>query len=344
MTAVAADPELTSLEAALDPATAERHFGRKLPRLAGRDGFVRVRNVRLARYKPARRCVVEYDVDVERPGRPPERVTLLGKIRRRRSGRSSYRLLDAFWNMGFNADAEDAIAVPEPIAVVPELRVWLQRKVSGRVATDLLAAPDAEVLARRIAEAAHKVHRAGVPAPHGRRHTMADELRILHECLPHVALIEGHSRERIERLLDACDRLGSASPNSPPRWIHRDFYGDQVIVDGDRLYLIDFDQYCEGDPAVDVGNFLGCTAEYSLRTFGDPDALEHVGRALEDAYLEQSVGVRREAIRAYMLLTLVRHVYICTRIPGRHRFTADLLSLCEERFDLVGGGRRRPRR
>ena len=344
MTALAADPELSSLVAALDPATAERHFGRNLPRLAGRDGFVRLRDLRLTRYKPGRRCLIEYDVEVERPGEAPERLTLIGKVRRRRSGRSAYRLLDALWTAGFNADAHDGIAVPEPIAVVPELRVWLQRKVSGRLATDLLAAPDAEMHARRIAEAAHKVHRAGVPAPHGRRHTMADELRILHECLPHVARIEGHWLERIERLLDACDRLGAATPASPPRWIHRDFYGDQVIVDGDRLYLIDFDQYCEGDPAVDVGNFLGCTAEYGLRTFGDPDALEHVGRALEDAYLEQSAGVRPEAIRAYALLTLVRHVYVCTRIPERRRFTADLLSVCEERFDLVGGGRRRPRR
>src|SRR5207244_5411173 len=96
------------------------------------------------------------------------------------------------------------ISVPEPAGTVPAFRMWLQRKVPGRPATDLLAAPAGVALARKIAEAAHKLHKAGVPAD--RRHTMADELRILHECLPTVARLESRWAGRIERLLDEIGR------------------------------------------------------------------------------------------------------------------------------------------
>ena len=41
---------------------------------------------------------------------------------------------------------------------------------------------------------------------------------------------------RLDRLLGACRRLGSSIPEPAPRGIHRDFYPDQVLVDGRRLY------------------------------------------------------------------------------------------------------------
>jgi aminoglycoside phosphotransferase (APT) family kinase protein len=293
-----------------------------------------VRAIRVTRYKPERRCVIEYDVEVERPGSPPEQVTLIGKVRRLRSGKSGYGLLTSLWEAGFGADAQDGVMVPEPIGILPEFRMWLQRKVSGRVATELLAAPSGDVLARRVAEAVHKLHQAGVPRERKRRHTMADELRVLHACLPCVAQAEPRWDERIERLLNACDRLGLAIPESPSRWIHRDFDGDQVIVDGQRLYLIDFDEYCEGDPALDIGNFLGSLTEYSLRILGDPDALADVGRTMEERFVEISGQVQRAAIRAYAMLTLVRQIYMTTLIPDRRAFTASLMNLCEARLGI----------
>jgi aminoglycoside phosphotransferase (APT) family kinase protein len=327
---VAADPEMSSLRLAIDPVAVQRHFGRHLPRLAGQHGFVHVRAFRVTRYKPGRRCVIEYDVVAERPGYPPERLTLIGKIRRLRSGRSGYRLLDSLWDAGFGADAPDGVMVPEPIGTVPELRMWLQRKVPGRVATELLVASREDALARRIAEAAHKLHRAGVLRERERHHTMADELRILHERLPNVAEAEPRWAQRIDRILDACDRLGARTREPQALCgIHRDFYADQVLVDGDRLYLIDFDEYCRGDPALDIGNFVGAMTEQSLRMLGDPTALEDVERALEDRFLELSGEAHRSRVRAYATLTIVRHVYISSVFPERRHLTSALVELSE---------------
>ena len=325
---VSNDPAMSTLAAALDPAEVRRRFRGRLRRVTGENGLPRLRTIRVTRYKPGRRCVIEYDLEVERPDAAPEMVTLIGKVRRLRSGKSGYRLLSALWEAGFGADSADGITVAEPIGVVPEFRMWLQRKVQGQVATDLLAAPGGEDLVRRIAEAAHKVHRAGVLAK--RRHTMNDELRILHERLPSVARSEPRWAWRIQRLLDACDRLGAGTLEPEPCGIHRDFYADQVIVAGPRLCLIDFDLYCEGDPALDIGNFLGHIREQSLRSLGDPEALADLEVAMEEQFVELAGERTRPAVRAYKLLTLARHVQLSTLFPERRPFTGNLLELCEE--------------
>ena len=322
------DPAMSSLAAALDPVKVRRRFRGRLRRLTGENGLPHLRTIRVIRYKPGRRCVIEYDLEVERPDAAPEMVTLIGKVRRLRSGKSGYRLLSALWDAGFGADSADGITVAEPIGVVPEFRMWLQRKLQGQVATDLLAAPGNEDLVRRIAEAAHKLHRAGVLAK--RRHTMNDELRILHERLPSVARSEPQWAGRIERLLDACDRLGAGTLKPEPCGIHRDFYADQVIVAGPRLCLIDFDLYCEGDPALDIGNFLGHIREQSLRSLGDPEALADLEVAMEERFVKLAGEETRPAVKAYKLLTLARHVHLSTLFPERRSFTGSLLELCEE--------------
>src|SRR5262249_1177986 len=128
----------------------------------------------------------------------------------------------------------DGISVPRPVGTVPAFQMWLQRKVAGRVATSLLAAASDEALSanvelvRRIAAAAHKIHQARIPTR--RRHTMADELRILRECRPAVGIRLPHLERRLANLLKASDRLGAATPEPSPCGIHRDFYADQVLV------------------------------------------------------------------------------------------------------------------
>jgi len=331
----AADPAMPSLAQALDPAQAQRRLGRGLSRLAGPDGVVELRTIRVTRHKPGRRCVIEYDLDVEGPGRPREAITVIGKVRAGRFGNAGYRLLSAFRESGFGADGPNGVLVPEPIGTVSRFRMWLQRKVPGRVATELLPGPGGEMLAARIAEAAHKVHHAGVPAE--RRHTMADEVRILRECLARVAEREPQWAGRLARLVEASERVAAGTPEPVPRGIHRDFYADQVLVDGGRLYLIDFDLYCEGDPGLDVGNFLGHVTEYGLRVLGDPGALGHVERAMEERFVELTEGPVRAAVPAYAALTLVRHVYLSTTFPDRRPLTRDLLELCEERLGVARG-------
>jgi aminoglycoside phosphotransferase (APT) family kinase protein len=330
---VRADSRMPFLVRALDPEEVERHL---LARLAGRPGAperVTVRAIRIVRYKPERRCLIEYELELTRLDAPPEAVTLVAKARARGADTTTFALLRGLRGRGFDDASPDGISVPEPVAVIPELGLWLQRKVRGIAATTGLVARNGVAVARRLAEAVHKLHRAALPAR--RRHTMADELRILHECLSSLAQRRPQWALRLERLLRVCDRLGRATPRGRPCGIHRDFYPDHALLDKERLYLLDFDLYCEGDPALDIGNCVGHITEQSVRTCGDPRALADREAALEDRFVELAGEAVRAAVRTYALLTLARHVYLSAQFPERQPFTATLLELCAER---VGAG------
>jgi aminoglycoside phosphotransferase (APT) family kinase protein len=208
--------------------------------------------------------------------------------------------------------------------------MWLQRRITGVVSSELLAGPDGIALARRIAEAIHKLHRANIPAD--RAHSMEDELRILHEHLPLVTHSRPDLQKRITQVLDHCDRLGASVPEPAPCGVHRDFYPAQVIVKGPRLFLIDFDLHCLGDPALDIGNFIGHVTEESLRGFGDARALADREATLEDRFVELSGEKGRPNVRAYTTLTLARHIYLSTQFEERRPFTDRLLELVESRL------------
>ena len=328
---VADDPDMPFLAGALDPVEVRRQFASCLPQLARESGGLTIRAIRVLRHKPGRRCLIAYDLEGRRPDASARPQTVLGKARAKGLDRSQVPLLEAMRAAGFDG-RDDGIAVPEPIGMVPEFQMWLQRQEPGVPATRLLAGPGGVALARRIAEAAHKLHREG-PAP-SRRHTMADELGILHDRLRRVARSEPKWASRLERLLAACQRLGSSVEERPTCGIHRDFYPDQVLVDGTRLCLLDFDLYCEGNPALDIGNFLGHLTEQSLRSGGDADGLADRERAMEDRFVELRGESVRPAIRAYATLTLARHIAISAQMASRRHVTGPLVDLCERRLGL----------
>ena len=334
----AGDAELPTLALALNPAVARNEFRRRLPRLSGTEGKLRLRAIRVTRHKPGRRCVLEYDVEVRRPDLPHHPVTLIGKVRARRSGNEGFRQLEAIWNAGFDVQSADGISVPEPIGVISDFRMWFQRKVPGQTATRLLAGPGGSQLAQRVAEAIHKLHKANVRTE--RQHTMADELRILEDCLKKVAQQRPGWANRVERVYAACERLGAGLPPAQTCGIHRDFYPAQVVVDGARLWLIDFDLFCAGDPALDLGNFLGHVIEQALREHGKADALAEVERVLEERFIELAGEQCRASVRAYTTLTLVRHIYLSTQFAERAHLSAALVDLCEERLELAQAPKR----
>ena len=56
-------------------------------------------------------------------------------------------------------------------------------------------------------------------------------------------------------LVDAVTRLGDL-PDEAGHLVHGDYKGDNLLVDGDRLVLLDFDRVSAGDPALDVGKLV----------------------------------------------------------------------------------------
>ena len=321
------DTKMPFLAGALDPLKVQQQFIQHLPPAINP---AQLRAIRVIRYKPGKRCLIEYDLAIENPA-DSQVLTLIGKAQAKGTHNKSCQVQQALWNTGFAADSDDGVSVPEPMGVIPAFQMWLQRKVSGVIATQLLPKPDGNGVAKRIAEAAYKLQQAGVP-PQRRSHTMTSELRILYERLPLVLQSYPQWANRLEQVLNACSRLGAATPEPILRGIHRDFYPDQVIVNHRRLYLLDLDLYCQGDPALDIGNFIGHIKEQSLRTLGNSDALADREQAMVERFVQLYGEAIHPAVQSYTTLTLVRHIYLSTLFPERRPFTESLLELCEHRL------------
>jgi tRNA A-37 threonylcarbamoyl transferase component Bud32 len=321
-----ADPKMPFLTEALTPNKVQNVLTKSL---SCEFKNIELQSIRVIRHKLGRRCAIAYDLALETPD-SSQSLTIIGKVRAKGLDHHSYELQRTLWNDGFTEDSVDGISVPELMGIIPEWQMWLQKKVPGTVATNLLAGAEGVSLARKIAQASYKLHQTGISLR--RCHTIADELRILHDRIPKVTQQYPHWEKRLERILEKCDRLGADILEHNLCGIHRDFYGDQVIVNGDRLYLLDFDLYCQGNPALDLGNFIAHLSEYSLRILGNPYALADQEAAMTEYFVQSYGEAIRSAIQTYATLTLVRHIYISTQIGDRRPFTAAILELCEQRL------------
>lgn len=334
-TSAADDEALPFLRSALTPIEALARLRKRLGGLDQYRGLSELQGIRVTRHRPGRRCVIEYDVTLRRRGRVEEHLTLVGKARARGVDERCFNLLVALRQAGFDEQSRDGIAVPEPVTVIPEFHMVLQRKVPGTLCGRILSLSRDPWLGRMIAAGIHKLQRAGIVSD--RRHTIHDELEILQRRLATLTATMPQWRLRLDRVMETCLRLGKDLAGRQLRLAHRDFYPEQVIVCGERIYLLDFDLYAAADPALDAGNFIAHITEQSLRQFGDQKALAHHERVILETFAVGSDHATRMAVDAYATLSLVRHICISSSIPQRSRFTEAILGICEQRLGITHG-------
>ena len=325
---LASEPAWTFLRPALDPSEAPRRLEAPLAVLGAT--HARLRQIRVSRHKPGRRCIVEYEFETDAASGENEPLVLLGKSRIKGLDANAHFALESLWNAGFTP-SRSSICVPQPLGVVTAWRMTLQRKVPGLPASERLAGRDGAHIAARVAEAIHRLHTRG--AEPVKRHTIEDELRILRARLPELAGQVGPGR--IERLLGRCERLAAEVPRCELRPIHRDFYPAHVLIDGERLWLIDLDLYCAGDPGLDVGNFLAHMIEERVRRDGYAEGRSDAEAVLESRYAQLAGRRMLPVIHAYTTLSLVRHVHLSTQYAERRHTTEPLLDLCERRLSAA---------
>ncbi len=316
------DPGLRFAAGALEPTLIGPHLNELF-------GPHTLRRAELRRHKPGRRAIVGYDLELANG-----ELRVLGKVRAKGTDTKTHALQTFLWQNGFDDRSDDGVSVAEPLGVLAPFHMTLQRAMPGSNLEALLTRPDAEGLMRRVAEAAYKLHRTHVPTK--RTHTVKDELTILRRQLKGAASSKPQHKERLTQLISACERLAAGLPEGGSATLHRDFYPEQLLVDGERLYLLDLDLSAQGDPALDIGNFAAHLREYALRVLGNADALEGLEDALIHRYHELS-GVPPQRVAAYAALSLARHIAVSGRIPARRHLSETLLALSEARLELSLG-------
>jgi aminoglycoside phosphotransferase (APT) family kinase protein len=153
--------------------------------------------------------------------------------------------------------------------------------------------PHARPVGRALAELHTYRARQKLAAPASREDEAAS-LRLIADA---IAQIHPKAAERAWALAQS---LGEWLVNQPPakRPIHGDFYSKQVVLQPDgTVAFLDLDEARQGDPAVDVGNFIAHLERYALSGRIEAGRAREVARELEKGYAGAAGSVNDHAVR-----------------------------------------------
>ncbi len=267
-----ADPGLPTLRRALDPVLMRQVLGRVVPGTGGERAIGRCA-VDVVRYPREGRCVLRYRLSPGAGGHGELRhPVVFGKVYGdATAGATAAALRHLRAGLRVLPGRLD-IHVPEPLAVVPALRLGLTEAVPGRPVLPELLRRSAEAgggpdpgLTEAVAAAARAVaavHAGDPSAPWlpvrdlaAVRADAERDLASLEPVWPGVAM-------RLRRYLaGALAAIPSTGPDTgwpvAPVLAHGDLTPGQVLIDrSGRTGLVDVDTLCVAEPAHDLGRFL----------------------------------------------------------------------------------------
>jgi glycosyltransferase involved in cell wall biosynthesis len=315
------------------PDLARPLLARSLPAFR-RDSPTRLKelcDIQVLKYKPGRRCVLGYRLE-GRDRETGERVTqqVIGKVFRDERGRRLHRLQQQLWRAGFGPEAPDRIHVPQSLGYVRKMRMQVQALAPGRTLNDLALERAIGPFIPRAAEGLAKLH--GVRLPESARGDMktyflGDELRNLETFAGNLREMRPADAPIVDRLYEALCLWADRLPDLPEALpVHRDFYYSQLLFDGERVTLIDFDLFAYGDPAIDVANFTAHLRFMGMDLLGGGGTL----RAEEEAFLAAYAGYRAveadfwERLAFYRAATFFRLLHVVAPRPGLVHLFDDL--------------------
>jgi hypothetical protein len=197
-------------------------------------------------YVPAKRCILRYDrVDHGRP------EPFYGKVYAADDAGQVHARNLALWE--YAARSAPELGLAPPLGYDARINAAWQAAPGGLSLLDVLDEQDVPALFRRVAAALAAVHRS--PVASARSWCVRDESTKLERA--HTALLRFHPELQAEveatiaPLLAACP-----DDTAQPVPVHGDFHCNQVLVDDERVSILDFDLFGHGDPLHDVARFL----------------------------------------------------------------------------------------
>ncbi|HVS40760.1 MAG TPA: phosphotransferase [Candidatus Dormibacteraeota bacterium] len=302
---------------------------------------------RVMRYDRGSRCTVRYELEHDGDRTPG---VVVAKTYGDDRGRNAYRAMRALWSSDLSRSS--VVAIAEPLAYAPDLRLLVQGPVPGdRTLEEFIgsllpvgswvAVDELDEYLARTAEGLAALHGCGVTW--GEPATLEGEvagIRALVEQLAGpVPELSGAAAPLLARVLD----LAAGHPAGPARPSHGTFRPAQVLIHRGRVGFIDFDSFCQAEPALDVARFRAGIKDRGMRAYmteagGVARSPEAISAALTslgavcDGFLrhyEAVAPVSRERVALWETLDLLTQVLHAWTRPSKSRLTARMLILDE---------------
>ena len=308
------DPDLPGLVGATDPTRVA-----PVLRAAGLD--VDGCTPRLGHYGRRHRCVLRYELE----GPDVGSSTVFGKV----------------WSDGRGERVEDTLRalaavpdlqVPPFVGYVREMHLALLGALPGRpaLATALRAGNGNGTIGRLVdaaAQAAARMHGCGSRS--GPHRTIDDELSELRGLVELVGPVAPALADRLEGVLEVIAAAAAATDPQPLQFSHGDFTPSQVLSDGERCGVLDFDGSALAEPALDLGQYLAYLRLTLAKHGGHPEQAEELARRFVASYRAEAGGEHDEArVQVYECISLMRTaVHAWQKLkPARAAMVLDLLT------------------
>jgi Ser/Thr protein kinase RdoA (MazF antagonist) len=278
------DSRLSTLASVIDPVAM-----RDALHQVWRARQVRVRSVRgqVLSYTPEARAALLFDVlSEDRVTRVPEMRRLVGKLH---VSREPARLFAGHWAVWRGAGGH---GVAPPVGYVSQMQLSLQEFVPGTRLSDLAGTGAFTGLVRRAAHVIANIHGMVLPVLATRR--VEKEVAVIDRWIGVLARLRPAYAGRLESL---ARRLRSevAERMRVTGTIHADFHMANILCDGQRVTIIDWDQAAHGDPMIDVGRVLASLRVSSLRVHNRLDGFADAEAGFLEAYLRRTGEDERRA-------------------------------------------------
>jgi phosphotransferase family enzyme len=294
------DGELPTLVDATDRRRMIDVFREELPGALPRPFAVEDCQIELVSHRRRQRCVLRYTV-VGKPSGSDEaqRVIVYGKVTAFGNETLNRQMIEALRGRIAEPAAIHRFTLPRSFGSRPELQLSLLEALPGeaQIGAALKArlrgrpAPGALPLEEMVATCGHvaaMLHASGVEL--GRPRTLDDEIAGL---VSQIALARQFAPSFRDRAQSWLERIAAFAQETEPlrlRLGHGDFKHEQLLFDGARSGLVDFDAMCQAEPALDLGKFLAhlrVEAERSKRRASVSSGLDE---ELAERFLRAYVG------------------------------------------------------
>jgi hypothetical protein len=186
-------------------------------------------------------------------GRSEERCFYAKVYHDEEEGKQTYRVLGELWSTASAGGVN--FTVGRPIGYLDDLRTLLQEEVPGTSLWELLRRKDKVApIVRNVARALASLHLGHTDMP--RRRPLREEAVILEKTGKSLQLARPHLRAEIEEIVDGIVAGVDNFEDVPLAPTHGDLHAKHILLDGDRLALLDLDRFAKADPVLDVARLL----------------------------------------------------------------------------------------
>jgi hypothetical protein len=321
------DADLPSLMGATDPRRLAPILNEVLPALQRQPLTVTNCRVELVDYGRQHRATLRYRVDAQLgDSSAPQGLLVYGKLTGDGSGAMAESISATLRERVLTSATGYHFDIPLALPWQPELKLSLLEALPGEaLISDQLKARlrdkpspagnlPLEEMIDACAHIAATLHTSGLAL--GRRRTLNDELAALQRAIEGVQRVSTQLGKRLADYLVQIARYGAQTEPLPLCFNHGDFTYGQILFDGTKSGLIDFDSVSQAEPALDLGQFLTYVRVASLKSKLSPAATRAFMDQLTDRFLNSYadaagdlIGNRatlRERVAIYRTISLLR--------------------------------------